>query len=106
MDNFNPTVRCPHCGGTNRPSISGWGREGLNNRTHQCKHCKEEYTVVVYVETSTDYKISDMHISAIKSRIEVRKEQIKEMESNLISEATSLAKEYIRVEASTCGSQN
>jgi len=106
MDNFNPTIRCPHCGGVNRPSISGWGREGLNNRLHNCKNCGEEYTVVIYVETSTDYKISDMHISALKSRIEVRKEQIKAMESGLVSQAAAFAKEYIRVEASTGGNQN
>jgi len=106
MDNFNPTIKCPHCGQVNRPSISGWGREGLNNRQHTCKHCNKDYTVVVYVETSTDYKISDMHIRGLKSRIEARKEQIREMESGLVSEATGLAREYIRVEASTGGSQN
>ena len=106
MENFNPTVRCPHCGGVNRPSISGWGRQGLNNRQHMCKHCQKEYTVVVYVETSTDYKISDMHISALKSRIKTRKEQIKEMESGLVSEANGLAREYLRVEASAGGRQN
>ena len=106
MDNFNPTVRCPHCGGINKPSISGWGRKGLNSRLHQCKHCLEDYVVLIYVETSTDYKVSDMHIRAIKSRIEARIEQIKEMESGLVGEATALAKEYLRVEASTGGNQN
>ncbi len=106
MDNFNPAVKCPHCKGINKPSISGWGREGLNNRLHQCKHCEKEYVVVVYVETTTDYKISDMHIRGMKSRIEARKEQIREMESELVSKATGLAKEYIRVEASTGGRQN
>ena len=106
MDNFNPAVKCPHCRGVNKPSISGWGREGLNNRLHNCKHCKKEYTVIIYVETSTNYKISDMHIRAMRSHIETRKEQIKEMESGLVKEATGLAKEYIRVEASTGGTQN
>lgn len=106
MDNFNPTIRCPHCGGFNRPSISGWGREGLNNRLHTCKHCGKEYTVVIYVETSTDYKISDMHLSALKSRIEARKDQIKAAESGLVSRAEGLARELIRVEASSRGSQN
>ena len=106
MDNFNPTVRCPFCDAVNHPSISGWGRTGLNVRLHMCKHCQNEYTTVIYVETATDYKISDMHIGALKSRIAVRKEQIKEMESGLLSKATALAKEYIRVEASTLGSQN
>lgn len=106
MDSFNPTVRCPCCGGVNKPSITGWGREGLNNRTHMCKHCKQEYTVVVFVETSKDYKISDMHLSALKSRIKVKKEAIKDMEASLVKENRELAKEYIRVEASSYGKQN
>ena len=106
MDSFNPTIRCPHCGGVNKPSITGWGREGLNNRRHVCKRCKQEYTVVVFVETSTDYKISDMHLSALKSSIEVKKEAIKDMEASLVKENRELAKEYIRVEASSYGRQN
>lgn len=106
MDSFNPVVRCPHCNGVNRPSITGWGREGLNNRLHQCKHCGEEYTVVCYVESSTDHKISDMHLSAIKSKIKYQKNRIKEMEQGLINTSVEVAKEYIRLEASTGGNQN
>ena len=106
MDNFNPRVSCPYCGFVNKPSISGWGGEGVNTRLHCCKRCKNEYTVVIYTEASTDYKISAMHLSAMRSRIAARKEQIKAMEANLVSKATGLAKEYIRIEASTCGKQN
>jgi len=106
MDNFNPTVKCPHCNGINRPCISGWGRTGLNNRVQTCKHCEQEYIVVVYVETATDYKISDMHIRGLKSRIEARKEQIKAAESGLVSRAEGLVKELIRSEASGRGNQN
>lgn len=106
MDSFNPRVECPYCGFTNQPSITGWGGEGLNTRLHNCKRCGKEYTVVIYTEASTDYEISAMHLSALRSKIEARKEQIKEMESGLVSEATGLAKEYIRVESSTGGNQN
>lgn len=106
MDNFNPTVRCPHCGGVNRPSISGWGRTGLNNRHATCKHCGEDYVVVVYVEVSKDLQISDGHISAIKSKIKYQKDRIREMEQSLINTNVEVAKEYIRVEASTYGKQN
>ena len=106
MDNFNPAVKCPHCGKVNRPSISGWGREGLNNRQHTCKHCDEDYTVVVYVETSKDLKISDGHISAIKSKIKYQKVRIREMEQDLLNTNVEIAKEFIRVEASTGGKQN
>lgn len=106
MDNFNPRVKCPYCGFVNKPSISGWGSEGMNTRLHNCKRCNNEYTVIIYTEASTDYKISAMHLSALRSKIEARKQQIKEMESGLVREATGLAKEYIRVEASTGGNQN
>ncbi len=106
MENFNPTVRCPRCGGVNRPSISGWGREGLNNRLHTCKHCNKDYTVVVYVETSKDLEISDGHISDIKSKTKYQKARIKEMEKGLLNDSVEVAKEFIRVEASTYGHQN
>ncbi len=106
MENFNPTIRCPNCGGVNKPSISGWGREGLNNRWHTCKHCGEDYVVVVYVETSKDLEIADGHISAIKSKIKYQKGRIKEMEQGLINTSAEIAKEYIRLEASTGGKQN
>ena len=106
MENFNPTIRCPHCGGVNRPSISGWGREGLNNRRHTCKHCEKDYTVVVYVETSKDLDITDGHISTIKDQIKYQKSRIKEMEKGLINTSVEIAKEYIRIEASTGGKQN
>ena len=106
MDSFNPRVKCPYCDFVNKPSITGWGSESLNTRLHNCKRCNNEYTLVIYTEASTDYKISAMHLRAMKSRIEVRKKQIREMESNLVSEATGLVKEYIRVEASTGGAQN
>ena len=106
MENFNPTIKCPHCGGVNRPSISGWGRAGLNNRQHTCKHCNEDYTVVVYVEASKNLEISDGHISAIKSKIKYQKARIKEMEQGLVNDSVEVAKEFIRVEASTYGKQN
>ena len=105
-ENFNPTVRCPRCRGFNRPSISGWGREGVNGRRHMCKHCKQEYTVVCYVETDIDYKISDGHLSALKSRIEIGKKVIRDLEAKRVNENRELAKEIIRLEASSRGNQN
>lgn len=106
MDSFNPTVRCPHCDGVNRPSITGWGREGLNNRLHACKHCSQEYVVICLVDTSKEYKVSDMHISAMKARIEYQLEYIRDMEAKLVNKNRELAKEIIRLEASTGGKQN
>ena len=106
MENFNPTIRCPHCGGVNRPSISGWGREGLNNRQHTCKYCEKDYVVIIYVETSKELEIADGHISSIKDKIKYQKARIREMEKGLINTDVEVAKEYIRVEASSGGNQN
>lgn len=100
MNSFNPAVKCPHCGKTNKPSITGWGREGLNGRLHVCKHCNAEYTVICFVETNKDYKISDIHLSAIKSRIKVKIEAIINMEIGLVNINEKFAKEYMRLEAS------
>ncbi len=106
MDSFNPTVRCPYCQGVNRPSITGWGREGLNNRIHDCKHCSKSYIVVAYVETSKELDIADGYISNIRSKIKFLKRGIKEMKLGLLNTRAEFAKEYIRREASTAGKQN
>ena len=66
MDSFNPIIICPHCGFKNKPSITGWGGEGLNARYHNCKRCNLDYIVVIFTEASTyNYKISAMHINTI-----------------------------------------
>ena len=106
MDSFNPVIRCPYCNGVNRPSVTGWGRTGLNNRYHSCKHCNTTYTVVIYCGTSSETEISDGEIGNIKSKINYLKQKIREMRQNLINEHAKLAKEYIRLEASTYGKQN
>lgn len=106
MDSFNPTIRCPHCNGVNRPSFTGWGREGLNNRRHGCKHCNQEYTVICLVTTNKEYKITDIHMAAMKDRIENQLEYIREMEAKLVNRNRELAKEIIRLEASTGGRNN
>jgi len=106
MDSFNPRVKCPFCNFVNKPSITGWGGEGLNTRLHTCKSCGNDYTVVVYTEASVDLQISSMHLSSLRSQIRTRKAQIREMERGLVSKATGLGREYIRVEASTGGTQN
>ncbi|KKK48760.1 hypothetical protein LCGC14_3141890 [marine sediment metagenome] len=106
MENFNPTVRCPYCRGVNRPSISGWGRVGLNNRSHTCKHCEKDYVVVIYVETSKELEIVDGHISNIKGKIKYQKARTREIEKGLINTGVEVAKEYIRVEASSGGNRN
>lgn len=106
MDSFNPTVRCPYCNGVNRPPFTGWGREGLNNRLHTCKHCSQDYVVICLVETSTEYRVSDMHMSAMKSKIESQLEVIRDTEAKLVNKNRELAKEVIRLEALTGGRQN
>lgn len=66
--NFMPTCKCPHCGATIHPAISGWGREGLNIRFKWCYHCNQEYKVIAYIETVTN-EIDDCQIRELKERI-------------------------------------
>ena len=98
MDNFNPIVVCPHCGFKNRPSISGWGGE-ISTRLHTCKRCDLEYTVVLVTDAVTDCKVSSMHISAMKSRVSSKLEQIREHEAGLVNRDRELAKELLRIES-------
>lgn len=50
---FCPNIKCPHCHKRLLPSISGYGRTGINTRHHVCRHCCKEYTLIVGVQTET-----------------------------------------------------
>lgn len=104
--NFQPTVRCPHCNKVNRPTLSGWGREELNIRYKTCKHCLQDYSVIIYVTTDISLEITDGHISSIKSRIKYLKERTYELKNKLLNQQAEWAEEYIRTEALTRGRQN
>jgi len=104
--NFNPTLHCPYCNGVNRPSISGWGREGLNIRHHICKHCLEAYSAVIYAEASKGVELTDGSISSIKSKIKYLKQRTKEIKGDLTNTHAEWAEEFIRTAASTRGMQN
>ena len=104
--NFQPTVKCPFCGKPNRPTISGWGREGLNMREKTCKHCQQTYSVVLYVTTDKDLDIVDGTITGIQSRIDHLKKRTRELKQGLLDKHAEWAEEYIRTEASTRGRQN
>ena len=102
--NFHPAVKCPHCGGTNRPAISGQGGQ-FNTRTKYCKHCEKDYTLVVYVEATTEVDAT-LQVSGLRSRISHYRERIYELRNKLTNKAAEFAEEYVMVEASTRGRQN
>ena len=102
--NFHPAVKCPHCGKTNRPAISGWGGQ-FNTRTKECKYCNKEYTLVVYTEGTTEIDIS-LQISNLRGKIDYFRKRTYEIRNKLINKTAELAQEYIRTEASTRGRQN
>ena len=106
MDSFNPNILCPHCGAHNTPSVTGFGRTGLNVRAHACATCRQEYNVLVVVEASACDTPTDMALAGLRSRIAWMKKRISMREAQLITKADGLALELVRVEASTCGNQN
>jgi len=104
--NFNPNVKCPHCGAHCTPSVSGFGRTGLNVREHNCRSCEKDYKVLVYVEASTENVPTDAAMSAIQHRIQWMKQRIRSRKASLVSSVEGLADELVKTEASTCGRQN
>ena len=103
--NFQPAVKCPHCGKVNYPCISGFGGE-LSSRFKSCKYCQKEYTVLVLTVPTLDDSVTPTRLSQMKDHIEHLKERIAYKQGKLISHAADLAEEYIRTEASSNGRQN
>ena len=103
--NFQPTVKCPHCKKTNRPAISGWGGE-LSTRTHDCKYCEQEYTVVIYSYGDTDNNVTPVKLNQMKRRIQTLKNRIAKEQGKLIDKAADMADELVRIMASSGGRQN
>lgn len=104
-DNFQPAVRCPHCGKPLHPAISGWGGT-LSTRTHDCRHCGKEYILVVYSYADTDATVTPVKLNQMKKHIQLLKERIARKQMKLIDRAADLADEFIRVDASSGGRQN
>ena len=102
--NFMPAVKCPHCGKTNRPAISGWGST-FNTRTKYCKYCEKEYTLVVYVESSTERDIC-RDVNYYKGRIDYYRKRTYELVNKLTNKAAEYAEEFLRVESGSRGRQN
>ena len=88
--NFQPTVRCPHCNKVNRPTLSGWGREGLNARAKTCKHCIQNYSVILYVATDKATRVVDGDVTGLKRKIASAKRRNKEYKKHLEVESLSL----------------
>ena len=103
--NFQPAVKCPYCGKTNRPAISGWGGT-LSTRTKACKFCGKEYTLVVYSYADTDTTVTPVKVNMMKRDIQLIKERIAREQGKLINRAADLAEELISTMASSRGRQN
>ena len=103
--NFQPAVKCPHCGKTSHPAISGWGGT-LSTRTKTCHFCEKEYVLVVYSYASTDNVVTPQRLNQMKRHIKSLKERIAHKQDKIIVEGADLADELIRVMASSGGRNN
>ena len=82
--NFVPSVRCPHCNKATHAEISGWGRTGLNVRYHTCRHCGEDFNLVVHVSVSKkDEDVSDGALREVKDSIRYQRKRREEMHEAL-----------------------
>ena len=102
--NFMPAVKCPHCGKTNHPEISGWGGR-FNTRTKVCRHCSLEYTLVVYAEATLEKDVS-MGVRRYRDKIAYYRGRTYELLNRLVNKTAEYAEEFIRVQSSVGGGQN
>jgi len=100
-----PGVKCPHCGKTNHPEISGWGGQ-MSTRTKFCRSCGGEYTLVVYSYADTDTTFTPTKLNQMKRDIKHLKERIAHQQGKIMLEGADLAEELTRVMASSGGRQN
>jgi len=103
--NFMPAIKCPYCGKPAHPAISGWGGT-LSTRTKCCRHCGQEYTLVVYAYADTDTTVTPVKLNQMRRHIQILKERIARAQEKLIDRAADLADELIREMASSRGRQN
>ena len=103
--NFQPAVKCPHCGRTSHPAISGWGGT-LSTRTKACHFCGKEYVLVVYSYADTDATVTPVRLNQMKRDIQLLKKRIAHEQGKIIVEGADLAGELIRVMASSKGRNN
>jgi len=102
--NFMPAVKCPHCGKTNHPEISGWGGR-FNTRTKVCRHCGLDYTLVVYVEATLERDVS-LKVCLYRDKVAYYRGRTYELLNRLMNKAAEYAEEFIRVQSSVGGRQN
>lgn len=102
--NFMPAVKCPYCGKTNHPAISGWGGQ-FNTRTKYCRHCGEPYTFVVCADATTEPDIS-LAIATLGIKIDYLRQRTYECKNNLSNKYSDWAEEFLRVESGSRGKQN
>ena len=103
--NFQPAVKCPHCGKTSHPAISGWGGT-LSTRTKYCHSCEKEFTLVVYAYASTDTVVTPVKLNQMKRHIQLLKDRIARAQMRLIDKSADLADELVLTMASSGGRQN
>jgi hypothetical protein len=96
--NFQPSVKCPHCGKRQNPCISGFGGE-LSTRTKLCHFCQKEYRLVTYSFTDKDTENTTCAINSKLKRIEYLKKKIYNLLNNITDKTEEFAKEYLRIEA-------
>ena len=103
--NFQPAVKCPHCGKTSHPAISGWGGK-VSTRVKGCHSCGKDYTLVVYAYADTNDTFTPQKLNEMKRYIKHLKERIAHEQGKLILRGADLADELVRVMASSKGRNN
>lgn len=94
---FLPNVTCPYCGTTTPAEVSGWGRQGYNNRDKHCRHCSSTFIIEIIVstckdkETTLDYEIKG-HEENIKRIRKGRKRQ-----EELLGQLLSLERQRLKI---------
>jgi len=103
--NFQPIIKCPHCGRVAHPEISGWGGE-LSTRVKDCRHCGQVYRLLVYSFTDKEIDCTTGYINGKRSRIEYLKKRIREKLAKITNKEADWAEEFLRVNAICGGKQN
>lgn len=86
---FSPNVQCPYCHKSSPVEISGFGREGYNSRSKDCRFCEKRFIVEAFVTVAKENEtVADIFYSGPICTIKaIRKARKKTFEERLEMEA-------------------
>lgn len=102
---FQPTVKCPHCGKVQHPCISGYGGK-LSTRFKDCKNCGKPYTVLVLTKASTNMNLATFKIRDMQNQIKRLTTKLEERWNSLVSISEEQAKHVRFFQNPFCGRNN